>query len=998
TAQPQPQSQPPSASSSGAIAPGTGAASGTAPAAQNSPPPENGTQPQTGAPPEGATNSAPTPAAPIAAGSIDLAPVADTSIACYPAGVRSATAKDSEQSFNYGASQQIKIKRQENIGIFRFDFSKVPTDATITAAKMIVTMANGKAFNHIGVYTLHVPWNEGDGDEKHETAQDTGACFLGPMGPATRWRDWNDSDFSHAAAGNGGNADEVTRAKDLGNGKWEIDIEPQIIYAAIQDGQTLCLNDETGQWGDKYTNAYVYSREAGPGKAPVLQLTWAAGHAANRVSFDGALQTAPGPFPGSLILHLPQALEQPQENAETLPPTPAVGYTVAIDGKKLPQVEVPRPAFFHRDMLVTGLPVGKTVAVDLTASDGLGATVETKAQAVTGAAWTQTLAAQPPAPAGLDFPPVPFADFTLRVVDGLTLYNPLNGDLAPQQIRKIDAAPEDGRFANAVRGDIVGFQVLLTGKPNAAAVKNVKFRLSDFKNGDETLALDHVEFLREYFLKMEVEKQDDWVADALPPLEADGLSIPSQENLPDQKMAAAYVDVHVPLTAKPGLYRGNLIVTVNGQDTAVPMAIQVYDLALPNKLSFVVEMNAYGHAASKERFYADYRLFHANRLSLNVLGYGHTNAVEDHLLPLAGEGKTLHITDWSKYDDLYGPIFSGAAAKGLPRDGQPASHWYLPFHESWPVNLQATDPNKICWEGRVAPAKDKKGYEAWLDRCMLNDPLAPDHFSAEWRAGSRAVAHQFAEHFAEKGWTTTVMQVFSNHKNYMSGGSLSLWVMDEPEYGRDYRALNWLLSFYGKALAGTAMPVQLRADISRPAWMGARFDEALGLTDSSASIEVDHDLVSRRMIATGKPIWWYGGAGTSATDPAAMTALFIRKWGLGCDGGLPTWTTVGGPGQWDKPGDLRYILHDPKTGAPVASFRMKACLQGQQFIELLNQLAAKPGFNRWMVKDLVEKEFSVKIVTVSKNPDDPGYSTFQGLDFGAIEKLRNRVIATLLAN
>lgn len=979
-------------------APGNGsaapAASGTTGAATPAP------QPATGAdvtPPAADPLTPERP--PIAAGTLELTPVADTSIACYPQGARSAAAKESEQHWNYGKSQQVKIKRQENVALLKFDFAKVPAGATLASAELIVTMANGKAFNHMAVYSLHVDWNEGDGDEKAQTDADTGACFLGPKGPASKWRAYDASDFSHAAAGNGGNLTSLTRAKDLGNGKWSIVIDPAVIHAAIADGQTLVLNEETGAWSDKYSNAFIFSREAGPDKQPVLKLAWAAGRDTKKPAFLGPLVAKPGPRPGSLLLNLPQVAADAVVFEQPGPYPPAVGYTLAIDGQKIPQTELPRPAWHHREIFLTGLPVGKPVNLLLTAFDAAGNTASLSVPAVTGGAWDKTLAQ----PAALE--PIPadnakFDNFRLQIVDGLTLFDPRTGGLSAFQERAEFGKPAfDARRLQAVRGDIVGFQVLITLLGETTELNKVRLELSDFAGPDGAVlpgagALFH----REHFVKMTVRGQELWAADPMQVLgSAAAVAIPSQDNIPDQRLAAYYVDLHVPLAAKPGRYAGHLLVTQDEKQTKIPMAIDVADLALPDELTFLVEMNAYGHA-NKELFHQVYRAFHAHRLSYNCLPYGHSRGIsDDTLLPLTGAGKELRVSDWAKYDELYGPIFTGAVAKGLPRDGAPASHWYLPFNEGWPVDLQATDPHKACWEGRVAPNQDKKAYEEWLDRCLAADPLVPEHFSDTWRDGTAAVAKQFAQHAEEQGWNRTVLQFFSNHKMYFASGSISLWVMDEPQYGRDYRALDWLYAFYARAVAGTKARFELRGDISRPAWMGDRYDEALDLTVSSASIELDREIVSRRQIATGKPVWWYGGAGDASTDPAAMTALFIRKWSLGCDGGLPNWTAVSGDKSWDKTDGLRYIVYDPKTGAPQPTMRMKACREGQEMMELINQLAAKPGFNRWQVADLVNKEFSVKIVTVSKNPDDPGYSTFEGLDSAALDRLRQKLIATLLA-
>jgi hypothetical protein len=146
----------------------------------------------------------------------------------------------------------------------------------------------------------------------------------------------------------------------------------------------------------------------------------------------------------------------------------------------------------------------------------------------------------------------------------------------------------------------------------------------------------------------------------------------------------------------------------------------------------------------------------------------------------------------------------------------------------------------------------------------------------------------------------------------------------------------------------------------------------------------------------GSGLQWYGGGGEANIDPLAYDALFLARWSLGCDGGMPVYTALAGPNDWDKTDSLRVVRYD-ETKMPVASFRMKAYRRGQQDMELLHLLSARQGFNRWHVANLAREQFPIKMVTVAKNPDDPGYTSFENLDTVRLDELRERVIATLLA-
>jgi hypothetical protein len=937
--------------------------------------------------------------APGATGGEAVLPVvADTSIAAYPVGARR-LGEGSEQGINAGASPRLKIKRFENQPILRFDFSPLPAGAVVEAAELRVKILAGGPLNHVAVGSLHVPWSEGKGtgrDEGPEAARQGGACFLGPHGTASRWReDVEEGDFATVSGGNGGDATCVTRARDLGDGWWGIAVDPRVVAAAREHGQTLVLTDETGIFDGAAANIFLGARESGAA-APVLHVRWSTPAAPRPPRFREAPAVAPGPLAGSLLVLLPAAGEDGEEGD-------AVGYRLAIDGQEVPRRQVPRPArpAAARRILLRGLPPGRQVRVEVTAFDREGKTAVVSATGVTGAVQAGRLA-EAPAPAVPALPaPVAGRRLVARLADGLTLYDPLSGEPLPGQARGAAEAPAPSRVRTAVRGEIVGFQLLVGHKGDGAAPAGIAVAASDLKGaGGRVIPAAALTFHREHFVRM----GERWVADVLPLLAAgETFAIPSQEDLAGQRVAVLYADLLVAGSTPPGVYSGEIAVTAGGDRATCPLAVVVRDVTLPDALSFIVEMNAYSHADDLRVFHETYRLCHRHRLSYNVLGYGHTspasfttprlNRDNDQSLP----GAATRVTDWSVYDRFYGPLFSGEIARDLPRAGEPATHWYLPFHCSWPYPLARVNPS--LWEGRVAPAQDRAAFDRWRGRLALADPLAEEHLDREWRDAARAVAREFSEHFARQGWSRTRMQLFNNHKHYFHNGSLSLWTMDEPQYGRDFRALDLQYHVVGSALAaGKGLAATTRADISRPQFIGDRMDRSLGLVvTTSGAIELYPRLIEDLVIARGATLWWYGGGGAADIDPAAYAALFLRQWSSGCDGGMPVYTTFGGPGDWRRTDPLRVVRFDPATGLPVASFRMKAYRHAQQLMELLNLLAARKGYNRWHLRDLVAEAMPVKMTTVARGPDDPGHGVFEGVDAAGVRALQERVVATLLA-
>jgi hypothetical protein len=213
--------------------------------------------------------------------------------------------------------------------------------------------------------------------------------------------------------------------------------------------------------------------------------------------------------------------------------------------------------------------------------------------------------------------------------------------------------------------------------------------------------------------------------------------------------------------------------------------LTVLDFALPDRLSFVPEMNAYG-VASPYAGHDHYRLAHEHRLCLNRLPYG-WNGRPAFAPPWDGER-----FDWTEWDRHVGPLLDGGAFADSPRTGQPVDVLYLPFNEHWPVNL----------------------YDHYTPSYWIEEALTP----AYREELGRAIA-AFARHCDEKGWHRTRFQFYLNNKVYnrrQYAESSAPWIFDEPVHTQDFRALRW----YARLFRESAEPVRgaarmrFRVDIS----------------------------------------------------------------------------------------------------------------------------------------------------------------------------------------
>ncbi len=401
-----------------------------------------------------------------------------------------------------------------------------------------------------------------------------------------------------------------------------------------------------------------------------------------------------------------------------------------------------------------------------------------------------------------------------------------------------------------------------------------------------------------------------------------------------------FVELHIPKTTSPGLRQGELF--VGGK--SVPLELTVWNFTLPDKLSFLAQMNAYGLPGHVRDYY---RLAHEHRTTLNQLPYGWTGKLDDPPPVIRADG----TWDWTAYDAAFGPLLDGNAFAGLPRAGTPVEAYYLMLNENWPMKHDA---------------HFRGGY--WIENAFDDD---------YWKEFRHAAA-EVAKHFESKGWTEPMLEFYLNNKVYFKKDDwrkcTAAWVFDEPVNTQDF----WALRRYGMEFWQAVEPwkkisLNYRADISRPHWQRDLLDRCVNVEIVSGSLRTWWPRVNRRAEQFGNLFYMYGSANAIGTPNIANAAWCVESWSLGADGVVP-WNTIGKKSAWSTPDELAVIY--PTSHGPVPSLRLKTFRAGQQLVEYLTQYAAVSGQPRANVMAAVRglPGFSAKLV--KRSEEDAGKSQF----------------------
>lgn len=445
------------------------------------------------------------------------------------------------------------------------------------------------------------------------------------------------------------------------------------------------------------------------------------------------------------------------------------------------------------------------------------------------------------------------------------------------------------------------------------------------------------------------------IADFADPLVPEGFAGPLP--IANPTSAGTFLEIFIPAGTKAGKLTGTLRV---GQQRA-PFTVTVWNFTLPDRLSFIPQMNCYGLPEGERDFY---RLAHEHRTCLNWLPYGWTGRVK-----AAPEIRADGSWNWRAWDERFGPLLDGSAFADLPRGAVPIDAFYLPLNENWPMDHER---------------HFRGGY--WIESAYDDD---------YWRQ-FRDAAARFTTHFAERGWKETMFEFYLNNKvgfKAQRGGRWDItsaaWILDEPSNTQDFWALRWFgKEFWRGVPANSGVRLTYRADISRPQWQRDLLDNVTSVEVVSGALRTYRERVVERAAAFKNLVYLYGAANRPGTPNIMPAAWCVEAWALGADGVVP-WQTIGAPESWQKADEL--ALFYPTASGPVPSVRLKSFRAGQSLVEYLTIYAALSKQDRASVAAAVAAEPGLAAKMVKKSEDDAGSSQFGKEAHGAFVSLRQRL-------
>jgi hypothetical protein len=426
---------------------------------------------------------------------------------------------------------------------------------------------------------------------------------------------------------------------------------------------------------------------------------------------------------------------------------------------------------------------------------------------------------------------------------------------------------------------------------------------------------------------------------------------------PESEDAGTFIELYVPRDAKAGPHE----VTLSVGGRRVALVVNVWNFTLPDRLSFIPQMNCYG-LPGHDRDY--YRLAHEHRTTLNWLPYGWTGRVK-----AAPRVNADGSWDWREWDAQFGPLLDGSAFAGTRRGAVPIEAFYLPLNENWPMDHER---------------HFRGGY--WIEGAY------DDGYWSEFRAA----AAQFARHFAEKQWTEPVFEFYLNNKVYFKrdrgnrwDACSAPWIFDEPVNTQDFWALRKFGTEFWRGVNTRPGPrFAFRADISRPEWQRDILDGITSAEIVSGVLRTYRDRVIGRARKLGNQVYMYGSANRIGTPNVMPAAWCVETWALGADGVVP-WQTIGRQDAWTKPDDLS--LFYPTTDGPMPSLRLKSFRAGQQITEYLTMYCALAGEDREAVAAAVLAEPGLRAAMKKKSEADAGDSLFGAEAHRTLTTLRHRL-------
>ena len=913
------------------------------------------------------------------------------------------------ESANHGSDRRLILYGRNSFTLLAFDMSPAAGMRIEKAILRVHREVNPVPLTVVGISTISGSggWLENEMNY-YQARQNRPWSYAG-------------SDLADVVFGPGGSLYTYTRAREAGDW-YEIDVPASIATAlATGDQFGIMLTDEKGGMRTKFA---IGSRESGDPPVLVVEGTRASavpGRVRALAPRSAAELGRTSLRPGSVILRFAAAgaVHYNLRYSES-PITETRFDTATVAPRWMLDPLAPKPNTLATsnslgeevNAVVEGLDPGKLYyfAVRSVSATGQSGPVNSIGSARAFARVWPSL----PASSGAAEPAEPETTAPVKVWSFSEL-----DKIEPQKGGLRNAGPiwHNGVKLTGARNEFVAFQIAVE---SGTAVKDIAVTVdqplfAECKLPPVFQKTGAVQLFREWMVPDDKDTSPTrpWYPDPLLPLTG-SFDLPAADNgVPNQRVQPVFVDIYIPHDAAPGAHHGRIGVRAGGRLLRqVPVDVQVLPLTLPDKLNFLVDLNAYGGVNSgydvargtaeyRKLLQAYHRVAHLNRANLDILGYSHSGSTEpDQTPPLSGEGAATKVASWTDWDAHYGPLVSGSAFADLPRAAVPVPIIYLAFFENWPGDLRKS----YKWNIPEYP-KTTAEYQQLIARHALSAGPIEEGFPQDYQDRFSAVAVEFAQHIREKNWKQTKYQIFFNDKYYYkdpktspAAHGVSWWLLDEPNHHDDYRALSffgWLGKRWLKDYAD--VPMVFRADIS---YVDFIRDQLAGQLDIDCTSQ--HFFSKNRYLMDdrkrfGRTYWNYATTNHPRDPNASMRAWCWRAWVTGADGIVP-WNTVRGMEAWDKAEPLTVFYVGRKFGVdrPFDCLRLKAFRRGEQDVEYMTMLAHKKGWDRDAVAHAVTGALDLSVETRRQYEEDAGSIRFDGVSDEQLDSVRLRIAAGLV--
>lgn len=221
----------------------------------------------------------------------------------------------------------------------------------------------------------------------------------------------------------------------------------------------------------------------------------------------------------------------------------------------------------------------------------------------------------------------------------------------------------------AARNEFVSFQVGLHG--GDTGLRGVRARLVSLDGPARISGADVTLYREDYVTTTRPSVQGEPVGawpDALMP-DTDEIAGETRRAFPFDVAAgearALWVDVHVPVDAPPGEYRGTVEVTADGHRSEVAVALTVVDAELPSTPSLATAFLLWPPHVC--RAYTGREDCNGDPQKLvTLLQRFHQMALEHRLTLSSGFPRSTQLPDWNAWDAAWAPFLDGTAPSRLP--------------------------------------------------------------------------------------------------------------------------------------------------------------------------------------------------------------------------------------------------------------------------------------------------------------------------------------------